>query len=234
MAISLKKSFSWPGNGRNEGVNDGLAQSAPGDQSRQNSTQCPKVILDRPLPVLSGGNSSSLLFLLQGQIPPGISQLRIGEGILLGRESTQRLPIPGTYQDAFRVVAEVIELKEKPSVPQGQIGMDAFGQVPRFVDRGWRKRAILAIGRQDVVPEGLTPVDPGVMVLGASSDHLVVDVTDLERPLAVGDELAFLPNYAALLAAVTSPFVQQVLIDGDSSSSATAESTSSCTRAKDG
>lgn len=190
-----------------------------------------EAILDRPLPVLSGGNSSSLLFLLRGQIPPGISQLRIGEGILLGRESTQRLPIPGTYQDAFRVVAEVIELKEKPSVPQGQIGMDAFGRVPKFEDRGWRKRAILAIGRQDVVPEGLSPVDQGVVVLGASSDHLVVDVTDLDRPLAVGDELTFLPNYAALLAAVTSPFVQEVLVDGDSSSRAQAEKMSPYTRA---
>lgn len=169
-------------------------------------------ILDRPIPILSAGNSSSLSFLLRRQIPFGLTQLRVGEGILLGRESTRREPIPSTFQDAFVVVAEVIELKRKPSIPVGEIGLDAFGRTPQFEDRGLRKRAILAIGRQDVVPEGLLPLDRGVRILGASSDHMVIDVTDLNRSLAVGDELSFLPNYAALLAAVTSPYVSEVIV----------------------
>jgi predicted amino acid racemase len=65
------------------------------------------------------------------------------------------------------------------------------------------------MGRQDVVPEGLVPVDPRVQVLGASSDHLVLDVEDLPRPPRLGEAIAFIPNYAATLAAFTSPYVEK-------------------------
>ncbi|HOB34550.1 MAG: alanine/ornithine racemase family PLP-dependent enzyme [Firmicutes bacterium] len=164
-----------------------------------------EAIYGRPLPVISGGNSSSLPLVLAGTLPP-ITQLRLGESILLGRETTARQPIPGAHLDCFRLEAEIIELKEKPSLPVGEIGQDAFGGAPVFVDKGIRRRAILALGRQDVVPESLTP-PPGAEILGASSDHLIVDVTDYPEPLAVGDVLAFNLGYGALLAAMTSPYV---------------------------
>ena len=66
------------------------------------------------------------------------------------------------------------------------------------------RQAILALGRQDVDPEDLVP-PTGVTVLGASSDHLVVDLAHHDG--AVGDELAFGVGYSALLRASTSPFV---------------------------
>ena len=46
----------------------------------------------------------------------------------------------------------------------------------------------MALGRQDVDLDGLTP-PAGVVVLGMSSDHLVLDVGD--EQIAVGDELRF-------------------------------------------
>lgn len=58
--------------------------------------------------------------------------------------------------------------------------------------------------------DGITPEDPGLIVLGGSSDHLVLDVEEASSPLRVGDEVAFSPNYGALLAATTSPYVQKV------------------------
>jgi len=39
--------------------------------------------LGRPL-VVSGGNSGSLPLALRGELPPGITSLRVGESILLG------------------------------------------------------------------------------------------------------------------------------------------------------
>ena len=39
------------------------------------------------------------------------------------------------------------------------------------------RRGILAVGRQDTDSGGLTPTDPAVTILGASSDHLLVDLT---------------------------------------------------------
>jgi predicted amino acid racemase len=137
--------------------------------------------------------------------------MRIGEAILLGHETTHRRPWPDTYQDAFVLHAEVLELKTKPSVPLGERGEDAFGKVPAFTDRGLIKRAILNVGREDVSIEGLKPIDAGIVILGASSDYLIVDVTGATRPVAMGDTMAFLPDYAALLAAMTSPYVEKRL-----------------------
>lgn len=162
------------------------------------------------LPVVSGGNSASL-FLLPG-IPAGVNQLRIGEGILLGRETAYRQQISGTFTDVFMLHCEVIELQEKPSMPDGTVFVtDAFGNKPVFEDKGIRKRAILAIGRHDVIIEGLLPVDEGAQILGASSDHLLLDVTEVRRPLKVGSILKFELQYGALISGMMSPYITKVI-----------------------
>ncbi|TJV12545.1 MAG: alanine racemase, partial [Mesorhizobium sp.] len=88
-------------------------------------------------------------------------------------------------------------------------GYDAFGNQPVFADDGDRLRAIANIGREDVLIEGLTPIAKGVRVLGASSDHLLLDVTDAEPPPAVGDRVAFRMSYGAMLLAMTSEYVEK-------------------------
>jgi arginase family enzyme len=71
-------------------------------------------------------------------------------------------------------------------------------------------RAIANLGREDVLIDGLTPVQQGVRILGASSDHLVMDVTDARPPLSVGDRVAFRMDYGAMLAVMTSEYVEKV------------------------
>lgn len=159
------------------------------------------------LEILSGGNSSSLYLLDENRMPKGINNLRLGEAIALGRETAYGERIEGASSDACVLQAEVIEVKEKPSIPTGEIGMDAFGNKPQFEDKGIRKRAILAIGRQDMDPEGLIPRDPNIMVIGASSDHLIMDVEDSEQNYQVGDILSFDLEYGALLNIMTSEYV---------------------------
>ena len=166
-----------------------------------------------PLPIVSGGNSSSLPLVPSG-IPKGITQLRIGEGILLGRETSYRQVLPGASTDAFRLHCEIIELQEKPSVPDGEIGTDAFGNVPVFEDKGVRKRAILAIGRHDITIDGLTPLDAGAEIIGASSDHMLVDVTDVKKPLGVGSIMRFDMQYSSLISGMMSSYVTKVLGHG--------------------
>lgn len=159
--------------------------------------------------VVSGGSSSSIDPVMHGRAPSAIDNLRLGEAIILGVEPTTREGIPGLdlHTDAVIVSAPVIECGVKPSKPVGTCAQDAFGNVPVFEDRGERRRAILAMGRQDVVPEQLRPLDPRVQVLGASSDHLVLDVEDLPEPPAIGDAISFVPGYAAMLQLFTSPYV---------------------------
>jgi predicted amino acid racemase len=157
---------------------------------------------------ISGINSSGLDLLVAGGTPKRINHARIGEAILLGRETVHRRPWPGTFQDAFLLHAEILELKKKPSFPVGLRSEDAFGELPEFQDRGEMRRVLLNVGREDVVIKGMTPIDPQVRILGASSGYLVVDVTETDKSYCVGDELSFSLNYASLLRASTSEYVK--------------------------
>jgi len=160
------------------------------------------------LEIVSGGNSANLRWALSGADTGRINDLRLGESILLGRETLQRQPIDGLYNDAVTLVAEVIEAKVKPSLPRGEIAQTAFGAEPPAVDRGPISQALLAIGRQDVDADGLD-APPGLQVVGASSDHLIVDAGS--PALSVGAEVTFQLNYAALVRAMTSPFVTRII-----------------------
>ena len=161
------------------------------------------------LPIISGGNSSSLYMVINDTMPKEITQLRIGESIVLGRETAYGAAVPNCHEDVFVLKGEIIEIKDKPTVPTGNIGMDAFGNKPVFEDEGIRRRAIIAVGRQDVRLEGLTPVDTDLSIFGASSDHLILDVTDSKKELAVGDIVDFKIDYGCLLSAMTSPYVEK-------------------------
>lgn len=163
---------------------------------------------------LSGANSSGLALIASGRMPKRINHARIGEAVLLGRETIHRRPWPGTFQDAFVLHAEVLELKKKPSAPIGERSEDAFGRWPAFVERGEIERAMLNVGREDVDVEGLTPLDPGLAILGASSGYLIVDVSHAAGGVRVGSELGFSLNYGALLAAMTSAYVKKCPLKG--------------------
>lgn len=161
------------------------------------------------LEIVSGGNSSSLHLLYEGKIPEGINMLRLGESLVLGRETAFGENIIDTYNDAFKLVVEAIEIKEKPSVPIGEIGMDAFGNKPTFTDRGIRKRMICAIGRQDVDLSNIEPIDKDIIILGGSSDHLLLDVTDSKIEYKVGDKVEFKLSYGSILSTMTSEYVDK-------------------------
>ena len=162
------------------------------------------------LALVSGGNSANLEWALSGPTAGigRVNDLRLGEAILLGRETLHRRPLAGLRTDAVSLVAEVIESKAKPSAPVGRIAQTAFGRAdPQPVDDAVTARTIVALGHQDVDPAGLEP-PPAVQILGASSDHLVVATPEL---LDVGAEIRFGVDYSALLRAMTSPFVEHLL-----------------------
>ncbi|NLB28139.1 MAG: alanine/ornithine racemase family PLP-dependent enzyme, partial [Clostridiaceae bacterium] len=67
-------------------------------------------------------------------------------------------------------------------------------------------------GEQDTRCDTLTPKEAHIGFLGASSDHMILDVSLALRDFKVGDVLDFSPDYAALLRAMTSPYVTKKLI----------------------
>jgi len=162
--------------------------------------------LDRTFPVVSGGSTVTLRLVEDGTLPERVNELRVGEAILLGTDVSGGRRLPYLRRDAFTLHAEVIECKRKPSTPAGPQGQNVDGEQPDFEDRGTRDRAILALGKQDTVPGQLAPLADGVAVLGASSDHLVCDVT-AAGDVAVGDRLEFRMGYRALVQAFTSEYV---------------------------
>ncbi len=158
--------------------------------------------IGRPLEIVSGGATSSIPLLLDGKMPKGINNLRVGEAILTSRDLSDywKITVPGLQRDAFILKAQVVEVKQKPSLPVGEMFVDAFGGVPEFTDRGIRHRAILAVGKQDIGdPFSLIPLTPGMEVVGGSSDHLIVDIEDCREPITVGDVVSFSMYYSPML-----------------------------------
>lgn len=166
--------------------------------------------IGRPLDIVSGGASTSLTLVLEGLMPKKINNLRIGESILNNRDFPDlwNYVIPGLTQETFTLKAQIVEIKSKPSYPVGEIYIDAFGNEPEYIDSGIQKRAIVAVGKQDFGDHSkLIALDPGVSILGSSSDHCLLDLTHAKAEYTVGDLLSFSMYYPAMLFLSTSPYV---------------------------
>ncbi len=166
--------------------------------------------IGRQLRYISGGATSSFMRVMDGNIPPRINHLRCGEGILLARDFDvlYHLDTSMFRRDVYKLRAEVIEVREKPSHPVGTIGFDAFGRQPEYVDRGIRRRALVAVGKVDIGDQTeIFPTEEGIEILGGSSDHTILDVTDYKGSLEVGDVLEFDINYGSLIYLSMSPNV---------------------------
>jgi len=139
------------------------------------------------LSAVSGGSTNVFSSLtLAGKHIAGVNQLRIGTAILLGISSSiGPRHIEGFYNDTFVLDAELIEVKKRD-----------------------RLLGILSLGKLDTEPEQLFPVSPGVTVVKSTSDHIVVDLTELQQPPRVGDRISFQLGYFALSRLMVSPYVK--------------------------
>lgn len=154
--------------------------------------------LGKRFPVISGGASSSVPMLLGDKLPQQINSLRMGEAVFLGNIPVYDQPFDGAAEDNFLLKAEIIELKEKPASPENQ------GEL--------RKRAIVAIGKQDIYLPGLSCTDSRMEIIGGSSDHIIVDVTECGTDYAVGSIVSFQMSYNCLLNGMTSRYVEKTVI----------------------
>jgi len=171
--------------------------------------------IGRKLDYISGGATSSLIRIIEGDMPDRINLLRIGEGIILGRDLDELwgYDMSFLHQDVFTLKAEVIEVRNKPSHPIGEIMFDAFGNRPVYEDRGVRKRALLGLGKLDFAfSDKIFPREKGIEVLGASSDHTILDIEEAEREIKIGDVVELDVCYASLLYATNSENVKLVMI----------------------
>ena len=166
--------------------------------------------IGRQLEVVSGGATSSLMPLFDKVMPSKINMLRIGAVVYCGpledlRTCYGREEADALSDEAFTLEAEVIETNVKPTHPIGELGVDAFGKKAVYVDRGCRRRAILAVGRADYGDiDDIVPQLEGAEVTMASGDHTILDIEDCREPLHVGDVVKFKLKYSAILRLTTS------------------------------
>ncbi len=193
----------------------GVSPSRENMQELVSAFRAVEEAIGRKLDILSGGSTTSLPMLLQGQLPAEINHLRVGEAILTGRDLPDLwgCQVPGCDCDTLVLEASVIECNRKPTRPWGLRSQNGFGEQPPLPpDRGIRQRAILNVGRCDVGEVSQLICPEGVSVIGASSDHLVVDVQELPG-LSVGDSLGFRLFYQGMLFAFQSADVEKVYIE---------------------
>lgn len=189
----------------------------PGDQ---NMTEFVRVVRDveaaigLKLPYISGGNSTSLYMLQKRVLPKEINHLRIGEAIIIGMIPNYCETIRGGQSNNFTLHAEIVEIKDKPSKPYGDRAPcdGPISEDEHFPDKGIRKRAILAVGSQDIAPDHMKPVDPGLEMLECCSDCFVIDITDSKIPYAVGDVITFSTDYYGTVRAMASKYIEKILL----------------------
>ena len=160
--------------------------------------------IGRKLELISGGSSINLLLLKDGisQMPPRVNHLRIGGTIAnpMNIRMNRGVTFPGLREDTMTLTAEIIEIQEKDSAPKQCSTKNWAGQSVVREDKGRRLRAILALGSQDVGDAAtLIPLDSDVEIVGCSSDHTIVDVTDSKILRKSGDILTFKVRYANML-----------------------------------
>ena len=170
-------------------------------------------VIGHELEIVSGGSSIDLLLLRDGpgRIPPKINHLRLGGSIANPRNMrvNRGVGFPGLREDTILLRAEIIEIEEKDSRPRGISTLNWAGtRIAQKGKPGRRLRAILALGSQDIGDAAnLTPLDKGVEVLGCSSDHTVLDVTEYPGTLSYGDTLSFAMGYSSMLFALSGKHV---------------------------
>lgn len=158
------------------------------------------------IPTISCGNSSHITIWDDKNLDKDVNQFRSGAATLMGFGLNDD-PIPFLKQDTFILETEIIELQTKPSASWGKRGLNAFAEEVQFEDIGNRLKAIVAIGRQDVDFNELIPIDSGIKILGSSSDHLILDITDSKNKYEVGSIISFNLTYSSVLSLITSEFV---------------------------
>jgi predicted amino acid racemase len=169
------------------------------------------------LPWLSGGSSVGLPMLFDGDVPPDVNHVRIGEALFFGRDLRAGRTFDGMRDDVFELEAEAVEVAEKPTEPTGPFGEDPFGQRHEAdaEPAGIARRAILDVGALDLDARFAEPLDAGVELIDASSDMTVVDVSSRPGGTRVGERLRFRLRYMGALTLLNSGYVDKEVVGDD-------------------
>lgn len=167
---------------------------------------------DRQIPYVSGGSSVTIPLIFEKLLPKGINHFRVGETLFLGTDLYNDDTFDKMHSDVFKLFAEIIELTEKPQIPNGEMGQNVEGNTFEFDEdqKGKRSyRAIVNIGLLDVEENHIELADKDISMVGASSDMFVIDLGDNETNYKVGDLLEFKMDYMGVLRTINSKYIDK-------------------------
>lgn len=167
---------------------------------------------NRQIEYVSGGASVTIPLIFQNLLPKGINHFRVGETLFLGTDVYNNKPFKKMHSDVFRLYSEIIELTEKPMVPEGNLGSNVEGEEFEFdvMNIGeTSNRAIIEIGLLDVDVNHLELVDKTISIAGASSDMIVIDLDENKKKYKVGDLIEFKLDYMGTLRILNSKYIEK-------------------------
>ncbi|MBL7105566.1 MAG: alanine/ornithine racemase family PLP-dependent enzyme [Bacteroidales bacterium] len=175
---------------------------------------------NKKIPWVSGGSSVTIPLIYKKLIPKGVNHFRIGETLFFGNNLITGKPIKGMKTDVFKLYAEVIELREKPKMPIGEVGTNVAGESPEFNEKDYGKtsfRAILDIGLLDIGlldidTKNIKPLTKRFHFSGASSDMMVLDIGRNSGKLKIGDLVEFRPDYMGVLRILNSDYIDKKIV----------------------
>ncbi|MFD2890481.1 alanine/ornithine racemase family PLP-dependent enzyme [Flavobacterium chuncheonense] len=167
------------------------------------------------IPWVSGGTSVAVPLMLKNARPMAVNHFRIGEALFFGKDLFTGETIEGLHNDVFKLYAEIIEITEKPDSPIGELGENVAGhtyEVNADTDLSASSlRAILDIGLLDMQPQYLETDNPNISIVDASSDMMVVDISNSEKEYKVGDLISFKLQYMGALYLLNSDYIEKIV-----------------------
>jgi ornithine racemase len=164
---------------------------------------------------VTGGTSVVIPLLLNRRLPKGINHFRVGETLFFGNNLFNGKPIKGMKSDVFELYAEIIEIREKPKVPMGQIEENPSGETYEINEEDYGKtsyRAILDLGLLDISTDYLISRDKHLEIAGASSDMIILDLGKTNRNYKVGDMVRFKLKYMGALGLLNSYYIVKKIV----------------------
>jgi predicted amino acid racemase len=164
------------------------------------------------IPWVSGGTSVAVPLMLANNKPLVVNHFRVGEALFFGNDLFTGKQIKGMKSDVLKLYAEIIEITNKPNIPDGELGENLAGNVFDLKDakEGNSNRAIVDIGLLDMQPEYVTLDDKELSIIDASSDMLVIDLGKSKK-YKVGNLVAFDLKYMGALRLLNSNYIDKIV-----------------------
>ena len=167
------------------------------------------------IPWVSGGTSVAIPLMLKNARPMAVNHFRIGEALFFGKDLFTGETIEGMHNDVFKLYSEIIEITEKPDAPIGELGESGVGTsyiASSSDDLGETSlRAILDIGLLDMQPQYIESDDTDITIIDASSDMLVIDISNSKTAYKVGDLISFKIKYMGALYLLNSDYIEKTI-----------------------